>query len=70
MLHRTASSDKKNLPQSKTPSYLKIGTLDCSSVYYGNAHELPELLENVGIVHNKPTDECAPPGSVSNYVGE
>jgi len=33
------------------------GFLDCSSVYYGNVHELPELLENVETVH-KLTDEC------------
>jgi len=33
------------------------GFLDYNNVYYGNVHELPELLENVETVH-MPTDEC------------
>jgi len=33
------------------------GFLDCSNVYYGNVHELTELLENVESVY-RPTENC------------
>jgi HEPN domain-containing protein len=32
------------------------GFLDCNNVHYENVHELPELLENLEILH-KPSDE-------------
>ena len=34
------------------------GFLDCNSIYYDNAHDLSELLENIEAVY-KLTDECS-----------
>ena len=33
------------------------GFIDCSNIYYENAHELPELLESIETVF-RPSEEC------------